>query len=254
MSLIHKALKKAEGNDRPKAPEPPVEQFVGDRLGSIKQQLTPRVIVLLIVVALALLFTVYKRFIYNSSTFPQNRLPTVVQPAVHPPPDMQSPLLQALPPPSTLNEALEEGKIFFSEGKYDEALSKFIEAETKNPNDPVIYNNIGLIYKKKNDFAKAESFYKRAIQLKPNYPECLNNLGVLKTSSGDPLEAVIYLKRAIVADNTYADAYFNLGVLNDGEGNFKEAIANYKSFLQFTDTKDDSLITKVKERIEGLSE
>lgn len=71
---------------------------------------------------------------------------------------------------------------------------------------------------------------------------------------GETLEASIYLKKATTLDNTYADAFFNLAVLNDNEGNFKEAIANYKSFLQYTDTNDESFLTRVKERIEGLSE
>lgn len=254
MSLIHKALKKAEGNDRPTGSEPPIEDFVGEKVG-LRSQLTTRTIVLLVVAVLALVFTVYKKFHRPAkTTFP---------PAVATQPVLPSQTAQPVPvntgdvkseDETPSDPVIEEGKKLFNAGKYDDALAKFLAANSKNPNDPTVYNNIGLIYKKKNDFGQAESFYNKALAIKPNYSECLNNLGVLKVAAGDPLAAAIYLKKAIGYDSTYADAYFNLAVLNDGEGNFKEAISNYKLFLQYTDASDESLISKVKERIEQLTE
>lgn len=255
MSLIHKALKKAEGADRTPGAEPPIEEFVGKKPQGLRDQLTPRTIVLLGIAVLALIFMLYKKIYYKKTA-----LPTVPAfPAQVAVPQGQ-PMPEGMPVPvvaatnASAQEVTEEGKKLYGAGKYDEALAKFLEADMKSPNDPEVFNNIGLIYKKKNDLARAESFYKKALQFKPNYPECLNNLGVLRTAAGDPLEAAIYLKKAITLDSTYAAAYFNLAVLNDSEGNFREAINNYKSFLQYTDTKDDALIQRIRDRIEELSE
>lgn len=259
MSLIHKALKKAEGNDRPDPPGPPIEEFVGKRPQSLREQLTPRTIVLLVIAVLALIFMIYKKLYYKRTALPPplplpaQQVPTSQGGAQALPDGFPVPVV--VPTSNTPAEGLiEEGRKLYGAGRYDEALNKFLEADSKSPNDPVVFNNIGLIYKKKNELARAESFYKKAIQIKPDYPECLNNLGVLKTMTGEPLEAAIYLKKAIAADNTYADAYFNLAVLNDQEGNFKEAISNYKSFLQYTDSKDEPFIARIKDRIEELSE
>jgi Flp pilus assembly protein TadD len=152
------------------------------------------------------------------------------------------------------DELINEGQKLYAAGKYDDALAKFVESQGKNPNNPAVYNNIGLVYKKKNNFSQAENYYKKALAIKPDYAECLNNMGVLKAAAGDTLEAALSLKKAISVVSTYADAYFNLAVLNDEEGNFKEAIANYKSFLLYTETSDESLITKVKDRIDQISE
>ena len=149
---------------------------------------------------------------------------------------------------------VDEGKKLYGLGKIDEALPKFLEASLKNPTSAEIFNNIGLIYKKKDDPAQAENYYKKALVVKPDYVEALNNLGVLKANAGEPLDAAIYLKKALEVNSTYADAYFNLAVLNDGEGNFREAIANYKSFLQYTETDDNNLMDKIRGRIEQLSE
>jgi len=253
MSLIHKALKKAMGGEKKEEVTPglPAEEFVGKKPG-LKEQLTPRTAVLLVLVVLAFVFMLYKKCSRDTTYRPPAPAATQ-QPATAPgatPSQAVQPVPSNLPP----DIVVEEGKKLYAEGKLDEALTKFIEASLKNPQDPEVFNNIGLIYKKKNDYAKAEEYYRKALTLNPSYAEGLNNMGVLKSALGDPLAASVYLKKAITVDSTYADAYFNLGVLNDQEGNYREAIANYKFFLQYTDSSDNQLLGKIRERIEQLSE
>ncbi len=261
MSLIHKALKKAAGGEGEKINgETPVEEFVGGQK-SLKEQFTRRPIVLLIVVVLALvfIFMIYKKACVKVIPYAPQPIAPIEQ--VQPVAPQQGPAggqQLALPSGPVENPAtkaiLEEGQKLYDAGKYDDALAKFAQVTSADQQNAVACNNIGLIYKKKNDYAKAESYYKKALDIKPDYPEALNNIAVLKVASGDTLEASLFLKKAISADATYADAYFNLAVLNDNEGNYKEAIANYKFFLQYTDTNDNSLTAKIKDRIDQLSE
>lgn len=259
MSLIHKALKKAAGDEGEKINgEPPAEEFVGGKK-SLKEQLTPRTIVLLIVAVLALIFMIYKKTCVKRTTYTPRPIAPIEQ--VQPGAPQQGPAGgQQLPLPSgpaenpAIKAILEEGQKLYDAGKYDDAMAKFAQVTSADQPNAVACNNIGLIYKKKNDYAKAESYYKKALDIKPDYPEALNNMAVLKVASGDTLEASLFLKKAISTDVTYADAYFNLAVLNDNEGNYKEAIANYKFFLQYTDTNDNSLTAKIKDRIDQLSE
>lgn len=266
MSLIHQALKKVagegkEGEEKVNG-EPPAEAFVGGKK-SLKEQLTPRTIVLLAVAILALIFMIYKRACSKPTAYvpkpiapigqAQNAMPQPVAPQgavagqqfVAPSASAENPAMTAI---------IEEGQKLYDAGKYDEAMAKFVEVTSVDPQNAVAFNNIGLIYKKKNNYAQAENYYKKALAIRPDYPECLNNLAVLKVASGDTLEASLFLKKAISADSTYADAYFNLAVLNDNQGNYKEAISNYKLFLQYTATTDNSLTTKIKDRIDQLSE
>ena len=245
MSLIHKALKKAQSGSEEQAPnQPPVEEFAGEK-PNWKSQFTPRTIALLALAILSLIFMIYKKISVKKFTPPQP-VAAVSPQAAH---------IVSAPLSSTEADAvIEEGKKLYDGGKYDDALSKFLAASIQNPDNAVVYNNIGLIYKKKNDFGQAENYYKKALAIKQDYPECLNNMGVLKASSGDTLEAALYLKKAIAADSTYADAYFNLAVLNDGEGNYREAIANYKFFLQYTESNDNAFVGRIKARVEQLSE
>ncbi|MBI2342010.1 MAG: tetratricopeptide repeat protein, partial [Deltaproteobacteria bacterium] len=250
-----KALKKAEGEPRGgesrETLTPPAEEFISGKDSGFRSQVTLRTIVLFVVAVLALVFTVYKRLHREPASF--------VPPAPVSTPAQQA-QSESLPVPAgavssgSVADLIEEGKALYNAARLDDALAKFLSASIQEPANPAPLNNIGLIYKKKNNFAQAEGYYKKALQLKPDYAECLNNLGVLKDAMGETLDAAIFLRKAVSADGTYADAYFNLAVLNDREGNFREAISNYKFFLQYTDTNDESLINKVKERIEQLSE
>jgi tetratricopeptide (TPR) repeat protein len=245
MSLIHKALKKAEGEPR-ETVTPPAEEFISEKGEGFRSQITPRTIVLFAVAILSLVFVVYKRVHKQPVSFaPAAPIATPAQ---------EVSAVSTAVESGTVADLIEEGRTLYNAGKLDDALAKFLSASIQEPANPVPFNNIGLIYKKKNNFAQAESYYKKAIMLKPDYSECLNNLGVMKDAMGESLEAAIYLKKAINADATYPDAYFNLAVLNDKEGNFRESISNYKFFLQYADANNESLVNKVRERIEQLSE
>lgn len=263
MSLIHKALKKVAGESEEKLNvEAPAEEFVGGKK-SLKEQLTPRMIALLIVAILALVFMIYKKACVKVTPYAPQPIAPIGQAQNLAP---QATALQGtgagqqLPVPSAtvedpaMKSILEEGQKLYDAGKYDDAMSKFALVTSTDPQNAIAFNNIGLIYKKKNNYAQAENYYKKALAIRPDYPEGLNNLAVLKVASGDTLEASLFLKKAISADPAYADAYFNLAVLNDNEGNYKEAISNYKLFLQYTDTSDSSFTAKIKDRIDQLSE
>lgn len=233
-------------------PEQPMEEFVGSKGGSLSSQLTPRTILLLVLALFSLVFAIYQNSHKNKPIVPQpKQFEHVTQSDV-----ASMPVMPTLADVSDVDMdiLIEDGKKLYSAGKIDEALSKFMSASVKDPANAVVLNNMGLIYKKKGDVAQAEGLYKKALSLKPDYPEAYNNLGVLKAAAGDTLSASVYLKRAIKSQPEYADAYFNIAVLNEGEGNLREAILNYKLFLQYTDSGDESLISKIKQRIEQLSE
>src|SRR5690606_24430669 len=53
------------------------------------------------------------------------------------------------------------GVIYAKQGKLDEALTKFLEAEKIAPSEPAVKNNIGAIYMRKGDKEKALSYYKQ---------------------------------------------------------------------------------------------
>lgn len=57
--------------------------------------------------------------------------------------------------------------------KYNEIMSSIAE---KNPNDPIIYYNLGVSAEKLDDFDKAREYYLKAIELDPEMANAYNNI------------------------------------------------------------------------------
>lgn len=274
MSLIHKALKKAEGQTSGSSEKPdlPAEaELLKNKKQFMSFTFTPRTVFLLVMVLFAAAFAVYTNFLKSP----------VKKPVVKPVPTADVRTDGAIQPESSglpsgdgvaavvgvtdtsrtivtpelpieVKPLLEEGKRFFMEGNFESALVKFNEALSKTGDSSEILNSIGLVYKKLGDRDKARSFYEKAIQTSPKCAECLNNLGVLNVDSNDNVNAVLYFKKAIELSETYADPYFNLATVMEKEGNYKSAVEYYKKFLTYTDMDNVGLKEKVRARIEDL--
>lgn len=278
MSLIHKALKKAEGGgDAPSGPVDPEEAFTTGPGRFFSGQFSPRTLILLIVALGALGFTVYQKFFRRPkpvvmessappSTVPETAATAPATPLVAPP---GAPAMDRLPSssqgegskaveeptlPPAIVELMTAGNALAAKGQYDAALAKFQEAATIAPNAAAVWNQIGFAQKRQQHFPEAEKAYRKALELRPEYAEALNNLGVLMAAMGDRLSGTLYLRKALTVDPTYADAHFNVGLIMDKEGNFQSAIEHYKAFLQYTATTDRTLLEQVERRIERLAE
>ncbi|MFA6930682.1 MAG: VWA domain-containing protein [Lentisphaeria bacterium] len=57
---------------------------------------------------------------------------------------------------------LKAGNQALAEGKYDDALSSYQQAALEEPESPYLHFNQGLVFLKKEDFAKAEEFFQQA--------------------------------------------------------------------------------------------
>lgn len=157
------------------------------------------------------------------------------------------------------------GVIYAKQGKLDEALTKFLEAEKIAPSEAAVKNNIGAIYMRKGDKEQALAYYKQGAGSKENNhnlgnvyilqgkyneavsaysDECSFNAALAKLLNGNPEKvneildcspeketAAAYYLRAIAAARTNST--------NTAISNLKEAIA-----------KDPSLKAKAKSDLE----
>jgi len=149
-----------------------------------------------------------------------------------------------------------------NEGKYEEAIEKFTEAITEDPENPIFYYyrgaafektgsldkamedyqksvalkpdfilptaNIGKIYAKKKQFEKAIEFYKKAVELGDQDATNYYNYGICLMNFGKKEQAKEVLEKLITLDENYSDAYYQLGIIYLGLGDS----ANAKEFLQ----------------------
>eukprot|EP00897_Mesotaenium_endlicherianum_P006101 jgi/Mesen1/5519/ME000279S04732 len=84
-----------------------------------------------------------------------------------------------------------------------------------NPQCAEACNNLGVIYKDRDNLEKAVECYQKALTIKPSFSQSLNNLGVVYTVQvqGKMDLALGMIQAAILANPSYAEAYNNLGAL-----------------------------------------
>ena len=67
----------------------------------------------------------------------------------------------------------------------------------KNPDDPVNYNKLGLIYYEKKDLIQARKYYEKSLQYDRSYGEANFNLGVLYRDKNNVLKSLRHLKLCV---------------------------------------------------------
>lgn len=139
---------------------------------------------------------------------------------------------------SRMAEATREiGEAYMRQGDYTAALRELMNAKTLNPNDPIVYHDLGICYMVKNRFPDAIANFKQAIALKPSYAPARNNLGTayLRLKEWD---AAIEVFEEITKDALYATPHFplsNLGLAYYHKGEYSKSLDYYKQALRVQD-------------------
>ena len=241
MSLIHDALKKAE-KDTPDAGRGRFPQFMQDSKDPLnKSKLNTRVIVLVVILICALGYLYYEKFYTGKS----NKM-----------------FLSDLAKQSTADVSPEEktkrGEVVrlkdeavksFRQNNLDDAWVRLSTASQIDSNDPQIWNNLGLMSKKRGDIVKAREYFERALHIKPDYPECLNNLAVIDIDDGNLDIAQERLRKAFSSNPQYADATFNMALVAEKRGDTKVATGFYRKFIELAKDADPQLLEDVRRHV-----
>jgi tetratricopeptide (TPR) repeat protein len=138
-----------------------------------------------------------------------------------------------------LKKAFEEGVNASRTGNHDEAIAKFEQAATLNPNCYDCHYNIAFSYSQKKEYDKAEAEYKKAIELKADYVEAYNGLANIynaqrkfdeaAAASAKATELAGAAPGALAGGN--ADAMFNQGVILWNAGKIAEAKKQFEATI-----------------------
>jgi len=71
------------------------------------------------------------------------------------------------------------GIAYHRQGKLDEAEKNLLQALGLNASHPVAHNELGIVYRKTGQFAKAREHYETAIAVYPGYHHARRNLAIL---------------------------------------------------------------------------
>ena len=115
-----------------------------------------------------------------------------------------------------MNQELKDKRIndlirLFTKGQIDQCLSQAKKALNMYPEEPFLFNLLGITHAAKSLFAEAINCYEKAISLSPSYFEVFNNMGVAYNDWKKPKKAINALNKAIELNPGYAEAFNNLG-------------------------------------------
>ena len=108
-------------------------------------------------------------------------------------------------------------------GRDSDAAEVLQQSAALEGGNPITLFLLGQVHFKAKDFARAESFFKRAVAADPDYGEAWNRLGTIQLSSGRQQEAMASFKQAIAVNPDLAEAWLTLGIFYISSGNLAEA-------------------------------
>ena len=128
---------------------------------------------------------------------------------------------------------MRQGSVLMQQGRYDEAIKTFEQADRISPNNATVHNMLGMCSLRLGTFDDALTSFDSALRLIPGFTDARNNRGVTYLAMGQyHLAEVDFI--AVLGDSTYPhrkQVYFNLGLtylrrdqLGAAEDNFRRAI------------------------------
>lgn len=121
-------------------------------------------------------------------------------------------------------------------GKRKEALGAYLKAAQADPNNDLLHQRIGLLYKDLGQWDKAIEEFLNAIRLGPTYAEAYRELGIarnkLYTKTLKQPNGIDDLRRAIELNPEDFDAYASLGGALKRAGEIGEALAAYQQAVK----------------------
>ena len=97
-----------------------------------------------------------------------------------------------------------------------------------SPSDPKTHNNLGDVYTRHGDYAKAAEELITAIKLNPNYGDAYHNLGNVYQRAGQPQAALQMYQKALQINPRLWQAYQNIGALYFSQKEYATASAYMK--------------------------
>ncbi len=127
------------------------------------------------------------------------------------------------------------GEAYMLERNYTAALRELLKAEKMNPDDHLLHNDLGLVYRKKGRLDKSIEHFKKAIALKPDYAPAINNLGMAYIADKQWDKAIATFEE-LTENLLYATPQyprFGLGLAWYNKGDYRKAEKYLNEALQF---------------------
>jgi Flp pilus assembly protein TadD len=136
-----------------------------------------------------------------------------------------------------------QGVVLFREDKLKNAEVMLKKAVASAPKDPFGQATLGIVYYKMHRYDDAINSLTKAIQLDPKNATAHNYLGITSSQKGWPEAAIEEIQKAIALNPNYADAHFNIAVIyaTNQPPSKDQALQHYKIATSLGATPDATL-------------
>ena len=114
-----------------------------------------------------------------------------------------------------------------------ESIDYWNNLANMNPDQTLLWINLGDAYRQMSRFDEAKSSFQIALSLDPTNVAIQNNLANLYLLSGDTLQAIIRYEAILATDPSLADIWINLGVVHINSGRKTEARKAWVKGLEY---------------------
>jgi Flp pilus assembly protein TadD len=150
-------------------------------------------------------------------------VPRVAAAAPPPPGSGLAPAPAAAPaaPPvdmGQLTNEINKGIALSKSGDTDGAIATYEAILAKTPEIPLVHFNLGTLYKKKGDAARAQAEMTKAIDLDPRFVDGYVGLATVLAETGKRPEAIAVIQKGAAENPQSGRLQYALGVLAEGSG------------------------------------
>lgn len=120
------------------------------------------------------------------------------------------------------------GLLTGSEGNYEDSIVVYEKILEQHPRNVDALFAAGNSHLNLREFAKAISYFERALQVNPDLPNVHKNLGIAFGKQGDTAKAEAHFKKALELKPDSARVHYRWGRMLAGQMKWKEAEAHYQ--------------------------
>jgi serine/threonine-protein kinase len=118
-------------------------------------------------------------------------------------------------------------------GRTTDAVSVLRELLPLQPENPEIYDYLGIIAYEQKQFNEAVAAFRKAVELKPDFASAYCNLGIVLLNQKRLGEAEAALRKAVELKPDYADAQLELGNVLQASRRFDDAETAFRKAIEF---------------------
>ncbi len=115
---------------------------------------------------------------------------------------------------------------------FEASAAAYEKALRLDRTNPELYNKLGVVELRMNDYRQARKDFQKALKYDPKYVYAMNNLGVVEILNKRYKSAADYLKQSLALDEQNAHTHLNLAEAWLGMGEVSRAMTEYTRALE----------------------